>query len=135
MSAIATSGQRDTAPARRGGPAGFGRLMLAEWTKIRSVRSTVWTLLLFVIITVGLTALLSWLSVSHWTGPRAPARDATIVADPVGFIFGAGIEVHAVRPEVHVLVGDRTSQPGVIVLEELFVDPRDRRGRERRRFA
>ncbi len=91
MSAIATSGQRDTAPAPRGGPAGFGRLMLAEWTKIRSVRSTVWTLLLFVIITVGLTALLSWLSVSHWTGPRAPARDATIVADPVGFIFGAGI--------------------------------------------
>ena len=30
---------------------GFGHLMLAEWTKIRSVRSTVWTLLLFVLIT------------------------------------------------------------------------------------
>ena len=30
---------------------GFGHLMLAEWTKIRSVRSTVWTLLLFVVIT------------------------------------------------------------------------------------
>ena len=69
----------------------FGRVMLAEWTKIRSVRSTVWTLGLFVVITIGLTALFSWLSESHWTGPQAPARDARIVADPVGFIFGAGI--------------------------------------------
>jgi ABC-2 type transport system permease protein len=71
--------------------AGFGHLLLAEWTKIRSVRSTTWTLMLFVIITIGLTALLSWLSVSHWTGPRAPGRDARILADPVSFIFGAGI--------------------------------------------
>ena len=48
-------------------------------------------LVLFVIITIGLTALLTWLVVSHWTGPRAPGRDARILADPVGFIFGAGI--------------------------------------------
>ena len=41
---------------------GFGHLMLAEWTKIRSVRSTVWTLLLFVLITVGFTALCTWLT-------------------------------------------------------------------------
>ena len=74
-----------------GREAGFGHYMLAEWTKIRSVRSTVWTLVLFVIITVGLTALLTWLVVSHWSGARAPGRNATIVADPVGFIFGAGI--------------------------------------------
>ena len=74
-----------------GREAGFGHYMLAEWTKIRSVRSTVWTLVLFVIITVGLTALLTWLVVSHWNGARAPGRNATIVADPVGFIFGAGI--------------------------------------------
>jgi ABC-type transport system involved in multi-copper enzyme maturation permease subunit len=71
--------------------AGFGHLLLAEWTKIRSVRSTMWTLVLFVVITIGLTALLSWLTASHWTGPNAPARDARIVTDPVGFIFGAGI--------------------------------------------
>ena len=74
-----------------GREAGFGHYMLAEWTKIRSVRSTVWTLVLFVIITVGLTALLTWLVVSHWNSARAPGRNATIVADPVGFIFGAGI--------------------------------------------
>jgi ABC-type transport system involved in multi-copper enzyme maturation permease subunit len=77
-----------SAGARR---AGFGHLLIAEWTKIRSVRSTVWTLLLFVVITVGLTAGLTALIVSSWNGPRAAPRDARIIADPVSFILGAGI--------------------------------------------
>jgi ABC-2 type transport system permease protein len=74
-------------------PAGFGRLMLAEWTKIRSVRSTFWTLIIFVVLTVGLTALLTLLVVSAWDNhtPRAAARDARIVGDPVSFVLGAGI--------------------------------------------
>ncbi len=94
MSMTTASGQLDSAATQAsqpGGAAGFGRLMAAEWTKLRSVRSTVWTLLLFVIITIGLTALLSWLTVSNWTGPRAAPRDARVAADPIGFIFGAGI--------------------------------------------
>jgi ABC-2 type transport system permease protein len=70
---------------------GFGRVMLGEWTKIRSVRSTMWTLLLFVVLTVGLTTLLSWLTEANWTGGHAASRDATIVSNPVGFILGAGI--------------------------------------------
>jgi ABC-2 type transport system permease protein len=78
------------APAHR---AGFGNLLAAEWTKIRSVRSTVWTLVLFVVITVGLTALLSWLTVSNWNGPHAAARDVRVAADPVGFILGAGLDL------------------------------------------
>ena len=53
-------------PARR---QGFGHLMLAEWTKIRSVRSTAWTLVLFVVITIGLTALFSWVSVRQLERP------------------------------------------------------------------
>jgi ABC-2 type transport system permease protein len=76
------------APAHRAGVTG---LLLAEWTKIRSVRSTVWTLLLFVIITVGLTSGLTALIVSSWNGPKAGPRDVRIVADPVSFILGAGI--------------------------------------------
>jgi ABC-2 type transport system permease protein len=81
-----------TAPAgTTGGHGGFGHLLLAEWTKIRSVRSTVWTLLLFVVITVGLTAGLSALIVASWNGPRAAPRDVRIHADPVSFILGAGI--------------------------------------------
>ncbi|MGO9077703.1 MAG: ABC transporter permease [Streptosporangiaceae bacterium] len=85
------------APAR--GPAapgagphpGFGSLMRAEWTKIRSVRSTVWTLILFVVLTVGLTAGLTALIVQSWNGPRAATRDITVHQDPVSFILGAGI--------------------------------------------
>ena len=47
------------APARRPGFAGY---LLAEWTKIRSVRSTVWTLIIFVVVSLGLTALFTWLT-------------------------------------------------------------------------
>lgn len=78
-------------PGRPARHQGFGHLMLAEWTKIRSVRSTAWTLFLFVVITIGLTALFSWIWVVNWNGPRAAPRDIRIAADPVGFIFGAGI--------------------------------------------
>ncbi|MHB1432745.1 MAG: ABC transporter permease subunit [Streptosporangiaceae bacterium] len=70
---------------------GFGGLLLAEWTKISSVRSTLWTLTLFVVLTVGLTAGLTALIVADWNAPHAAARNAPIVADPAGFIFGAGI--------------------------------------------
>src|ERR1700760_2069238 len=76
------------AAARRGG---FANLMQAEWTKIRSVRSTVWTLLIFIVLCVGLTALITWLTDSHWTGPQAASRDSSALLDPVGFILGTGV--------------------------------------------
>jgi len=79
------------APAGRGALARFGGLLLAEWTKIRSVRSTVWTLILFVVLTVGLTAGLTALVVGTWNRPGSAQGQATIIADPVGFILGAGI--------------------------------------------
>jgi ABC-2 type transport system permease protein len=75
-------------PAR---PAGFGHLMAAEWTKIRSVRSTVWTIIIFTVVTIGLTALITWLTESHWYGPHAAARDATFLSDPVGGILDAPV--------------------------------------------
>jgi ABC-2 type transport system permease protein len=71
--------------------AGFPGLMRAEWTKIRSVRSTVWTLIAFVVVCIGFTALIGWLSESHWYGPQAASRDASALSDPVGFILGTGI--------------------------------------------
>jgi ABC-type transport system involved in multi-copper enzyme maturation permease subunit len=70
---------------------GFGHVMLGEWTKLRSVRSTIWTLLLFIVLTIGFTTLFTALTVSNWTGSRAGQRDANVVANPVGFILGAGI--------------------------------------------
>ncbi len=80
---------RPLPPPSRG--TGFGRLLLSEWTKIRSVRSTVWTLIIFVVVTIGFTTLFTWLTVANWTGPRAETRNATIIADPVNFILGAGL--------------------------------------------
>jgi ABC-type transport system involved in multi-copper enzyme maturation permease subunit len=76
------------APSRR---AGFGHYVLAEWTKIRSVRSTLWTLILFVLITVGFTALITWITIANWNGPHAADRDARALADPTSIIFGASI--------------------------------------------
>jgi ABC-2 type transport system permease protein len=65
--------------------------MLAEWTKIRSVRSTLWSLIVFVIVTLGLTALFTWLTVHALQTGRAPRRGATIAADPAGFILNTGL--------------------------------------------
>ena len=42
------------------GRAGFGNLLASEWTKIRSVRSTVWSLILLIVLTIGFTALFTW---------------------------------------------------------------------------
>jgi ABC-2 type transport system permease protein len=69
--------------------AGFGRLMLSEWTKIRSVRSTVWTLLLLVILDLGFTALFTGLTAAQWNHTDAERR-AAVMADPTGTILGSG---------------------------------------------
>ncbi|MEU0938436.1 MULTISPECIES: ABC transporter permease [unclassified Embleya] len=42
-----------------GGNAGFGRVLLSEWTKIRTVRSTIWTLVVMVVLILGLGVLLA----------------------------------------------------------------------------
>jgi ABC-2 type transport system permease protein len=82
---------REPADPAAGRRAGFVNLMRAEWTKIRSVRSTVWTLVIFVVVCVGFTALITWLTETHWYGPKAAPRDARAILDPVGFILGTGV--------------------------------------------
>ena len=91
MSATASYAPAAGGPARPGHRAGFGHYLIAEWTKIRSVRSTVWTLIAAVIVIVGLTALITWLTVSNWTGPHAAERDIRATADPTSIIFGVSI--------------------------------------------
>jgi ABC-2 type transport system permease protein len=86
-----TAPATDRAPSAPSRPAGFGHLLAAEWTKIRSVRSTVWTIIIFAVVTIGLTALITWLTESHWYGPHAAARDATFLSDPVGGILDAPV--------------------------------------------
>lgn len=77
---------QDTGSAR--GP-GFGRLMLSEWTKLRSVRSTVWSLVLLVVLCVGFTTLFTALTVSGWETLQEQDR-AAAAADPTSMILGGG---------------------------------------------
>jgi ABC-2 type transport system permease protein len=81
----------DTGQPVGGRRAGFGHYMLAEWTKIRSVRSTLWTLIIAVIVVLGFTALISWVVVANWNGPQAGPRDARTISDPTSVIFGVAI--------------------------------------------
>jgi hypothetical protein len=84
-----------TAPAPAVDPArrlGFSHLLMAEWTKIRSVRSTLWTLVIFVIVSLGLTGLLTWLTIRALKSGRAGRGSGSgIAADPVNFILGTGL--------------------------------------------
>lgn len=43
----------------------LGRLIVSEWTKLRSVRSTVWSLLVAVVFTIGLSALVPAVRMHH----------------------------------------------------------------------
>jgi ABC-2 type transport system permease protein len=78
---------RPAAPAHR---AGFGRLVQSELTKIRTVRSTVWSFLLLVVLVLGFTVLITALTVANWDKADASTR-ASITSDPVGAITGAGL--------------------------------------------
>ena len=59
------------------GRAGFGDALRSEFTKIRSTRSTYWTLLALVVVCVGIGALASAGTASHPDGISAAGFDAT----------------------------------------------------------
>lgn len=50
------------------------RVIKSEWTKFRSLRSTLITLLVIVVLTVGLGALISGVTASHWLTMPADRR-------------------------------------------------------------
>ncbi len=52
-----------TAPTR---PYRFGDVILSEWTKFRSVRSTYWTFAVAIVLGIGLSALVSGISANHY---------------------------------------------------------------------
>ena len=66
-------------------------LMRSEWTKLRSVRSTVWALGTLVVATIGFTTLLTWLASTQWDTFTA-AQKAAVEADPTGQILGSGFQ-------------------------------------------
>lgn len=52
------------------------RVILSEWTKLRSVRSTRWSLLVATVLTIGFPILASAVISAHW-GSRSPGERAT----------------------------------------------------------
>lgn len=69
-------------------PAG---LLRAEWTKIRSVQSTVWSLLAFVVVAIGFSALVAAVINSQWNKPGNHPNHDKLVTDPTSVLFGPGI--------------------------------------------
>jgi ABC-2 type transport system permease protein len=74
----------------------FGAALRSEWTKIRSVRSTFWTLLVTMVITIGLSALFAFGAVQHVdAGDRADsdwaanALSGLFLGQLVIVVFGA----------------------------------------------
>ncbi len=71
-------------------PLGLG-LLRAEWTKIRSVRSTLWSLLAFVVVAIGFSVLIATVISHDWNAPGNHPNHARLVSDPTAVIFGAGL--------------------------------------------
>ncbi|HVC88372.1 MAG TPA: hypothetical protein VNC40_13240 [Gaiellaceae bacterium] len=77
-----------TAPSRRVGVT-QARVILSEWTKLRSVRSTRWSLFAATLLTIGFPILAASVISAHW-GHRSPAERAHFNAlDPA--LVGAQI--------------------------------------------
>ena len=51
------------------------RVVVSEWTKLRSVRSTRWSLLVATVLTIGFPILAASVISSHW-GHRSPGERA-----------------------------------------------------------
>jgi len=69
-------------------PSGFARLLRSEWTKIRSVRSTAWSLVILVVAGVGLNTLTVGIAIANWS-TTSEATKHTYAADPTGFLAAA----------------------------------------------
>jgi len=88
MAAITKQAPALPAPSGR---AGFGGTVRSEFTKIRSVRSTYWTLLVLLAIGIGLSAAFSAAAAASWSHSSAADRatfDATQVSTAGLFFLG-----------------------------------------------
>jgi ABC-2 type transport system permease protein len=80
-------------PAGRDVTTPWTGLLAAEWTKIRSVRSTVWSLVAFVVVAIGFSTLFAIVLHHNWGQPGPHPELAKVQQDPTGVIFGAGFEL------------------------------------------
>ena len=69
------------------GRAGFSGALRSEWTKIRSVRSTTWTLLATAVVTIGISTLFAWGQSGHLGQGDLPNFDP-VRNSMFGIVFG-----------------------------------------------
>ncbi|MFW6034344.1 MAG: ABC transporter permease [bacterium] len=91
--------------------AGFRRTVGAEWTKLRTVRSTAWTLAAMVLVSVGLTALVAMLAAPDLAESMAAGEPF----EPVGAFATWGLSFGQIAALVlGVLVGSAEYTTGLI---------------------
>jgi ABC-2 type transport system permease protein len=68
----------------------FDHVLRAEWTKFWSVRSTMWTFISLVVVTIGISALLCWAIAANWDQTSAEDRATfdPVSVSLVGVFFG-----------------------------------------------
>jgi ABC-type transport system involved in multi-copper enzyme maturation permease subunit len=66
--------------------AGLGGALRAEWTKIRTVRSTIWSLVAMAGIAIGLMSLIAWATMHRWAR-FDPREQASLVQRPLEIIL------------------------------------------------
>lgn len=69
------------------GRSGFPGAVRSEWTKIRSVRSTAYTLLATIVVTIGISTLFAWGQSGH-TAPEDVANFDPVRDSLFGIVFG-----------------------------------------------
>ena len=75
------------------GRAGLSGALRSEWTKIRSVRSTLWSIAAMAAIAIGLNALINYLSIDRrWAG-MPPGERLDIMQNPLGQILEGPMSV------------------------------------------
>ena len=79
---------RAAGPDPRSRIARSGRLIWAEWIKIRSVPSTAWSLAVLALATVGLNTVVVAMAIANWDTTTAAVRHSYL-ADPTGFLAAA----------------------------------------------
>ncbi len=89
MAATTTQPARPPVLPPPSGRAGFGGTLRSEFTKIRSVRSTYWTLLVLLVVSIGIGAAISAGTAANWshTSPSDRATFDATQASIAGLFF------------------------------------------------
>jgi ABC-2 type transport system permease protein len=73
-------------------PAGLGGALRSEWTKVRTVRSTMWSLVAMAAISLGLMSLIAWATMHRWARFE-PQERASLIHRPLEIILARPVFV------------------------------------------